>query len=114
MALPRTATERVQVFATCVGRLSAVMEFQWMFDGPASERTQKVRRGVEALLDAVLPQALAGGLSGVQALDWRIRAKVAQAALLQQATFGTDPRRMRMAQRAAEMYQGECESMLLG
>ncbi len=26
-------------FATCAGRLSALMEHQWLIDGPASERT---------------------------------------------------------------------------
>lgn len=112
-ALPRAAIEQVQIFATCAGQLSAVMEFQWMFDGPAFEQTKHLPNRVDTLLDAVLPRAISGELPEPKALDWRIRAKAAQSSLLQQATFGTDPRRARLAQCAAQLYLAECKNLLL-
>jgi len=112
-SLPLTVSDRVQGFATCAGRLSALMEYQWMFDGAGSERTRELRAELEDLLVAVLPEARTRGISPAQVLDWRIRAKVAQAALLQQARFATDSRRMRLAARQARYNQTECEGLLL-
>ncbi len=109
-ALPDSDRAQVRVFASCAGRLSALMEFQWMFDGAASERTENVRSGFEALLEA----SLGRGVSGSEALNWRIEAKMAQARLLSLGTFGTDARVARQAARASALYLGECEGMLLG
>ena len=36
---PGAADPLLREFAVCAGRLSAVMEDQWMFDGPGSEKT---------------------------------------------------------------------------
>ena len=76
-----------------------------MFDGAGSERTRELRAELEALLVAVLPEARTRGIGPAQMLDWRIRAKAAQAALLQQARFATDSRRMRLAARQARYNQ---------
>ena len=109
-SLPQSERERARMFASCAGRMSALMEFQWMFDGPASERTRDVRAGFIALLQA----SLGPDVSGREALNWRIEAKMAQARLLTLTKFGTDARQVRQAQRASHLYLAECEGMLLG
>lgn len=97
------------LFATCTGRMSAVMEHQWLTDGPASEITQALRDGHLALLEASLTADQAE-----DALNWRIEAKAAQAALLSLATFGPDPAtRLRASLRAEELVSA-CSALLLG
>ena len=110
VALPQDERAQVRVFATCAGRMSAVVEFQWMFDGAASERSARVREGFLALLEA----SVGGAASPREALAWRIEAKMAQAQLLTLQTFGTDPRAARAAARASSLYLGECAGLLLG
>ncbi|MGR1581652.1 hypothetical protein ACSSNL_09310 [Thalassobius sp. S69A] len=100
--------DQLRFFATCAGRLSAQMEFQWMFDGAASEQTQKQRAGVVDILEAMIPNG-----RGHEVLSWRIRAKQAQAVLLSRGTFSPDPRQAQMAQRLALRQIGECRSALL-
>ncbi|QBF31266.1 hypothetical protein [Thalassococcus sp. S3] len=105
---PLPAQEQTQVFAICAGRLSAVMEHQWMFDGAASERTQRERAALIALLEASMPLD-----RGREILRWRIDAKIAQAALLSRATFNSDPVDARHAARLAEQRRAECTGFLL-
>jgi len=106
--------DRLQVFAVCAGRLSALEEQQRMFDGPASERTAAQIRDFEALIEALLPFAVQEGLNGRSVLHWRVDAKMAQAMLLQAAVFGTDPNRADMAQQRADSLLVSCKSLLLG
>ncbi|GGE47182.1 hypothetical protein [Actibacterium pelagium] len=113
-ALPEKATDRVQVFATCAGRLSALEESQRLFEGPLSEKTATRRDMFSLLVDATLPDAKDEGLNGRTALHWRVEAKMAQAVLLQQAMFGTDPLRSAQAQTAADQHIATCEQLLLG
>ncbi len=108
-ALPQERRALAQVFASCAGRLSATMEFQWMFDGAASERTDQSIGYFDILLDA----AMGPEITGREALNWRIEAKMAQIRLLNIATFGRDPRIRQQANRAAALYLSECESLLL-
>lgn len=72
--------------AACTGRLSALMEHQFLVDGPASETTRRHR---DALADILLAVTPAGAEARV--MGWRVEAKAAQAALLSQARFGADP-----------------------
>ena len=99
----------VRDFAICAGRLSAVMEDQWMFDGPASERTAEDLAAMVSLIEASMPE---GG--GRQVLGWRVDAKVAQRALLGHARFGRDRRLAETAAARAEALAAECRAMLLG
>jgi len=113
-SVPRTPAEQVRLFATCAGRLSALMEHQWMVDGPASVRTEELRDGFTALIDATLPDARAYGLPAPYAMHWRLTAKAAQAALLQTARFGTDPRQVMRSAEIAEARVAECTALLIG
>lgn len=85
-----------------------------MFDGPASERTRRVVNQFEALLAAVMPDAIDYGMPGRQVWSWRVNAKQAQSLLLNRATFSQDDRLLERSKQASERYISECESLVLG
>lgn len=114
VALPSSTQDRIQTFAYCAGRISALEEQQRLFDGPASERTAARLRDFETLIAALLPYARDEGIDGPQILNWRIDAKMAQAQLLQTAVFGTDEDRARHARDLADSYIATCQQLLLG
>lgn len=109
VALAQSPDEQLQVFARCAGRLSAQMEYQWMFDGAASEQTKRQRAGMIQILEAMIPPG-----RGREVLSWRIEAKQAQAVLLTRGTFNENPREARIAQRLAFSRIAECRALLLG
>lgn len=96
-------------FAYCAGRLSALMEHQWLLSDPAADRTHAQRAAMISLLESVTPTGQARHL-----LYLRISAKVAQAELLTIATFDKDPERKSLALMHAETEIGACLNMLLG
>ncbi len=108
------AVEQVRLFATCAGRLSASIEHVWLIGQGDGSRDAAHRRSFDALIEAVLPDAEAAGLSGKQVWHLRIVAKAAQARLLQTAAFHTDQRRARAAGRLAIRQMSTCEALLLG
>jgi hypothetical protein len=99
----------LQQFSTCAGRFSALMEEQWMFDGPGSERTEAELHAMVTLIDASMAPS-----QGRQVLGWRVNAKVVQRALLHQARFSQDTRIAEMAAARAEALTAECRAMALG
>jgi hypothetical protein len=93
----------LRMFAVCAGRLSALVEHQWMVDGPASEQTARSRDAMLALVDAVVqPEA------ALRTMQWRIDAKVAQAGLLARAHFAGD---QTAEKRSAHLLQ-ECADLI--
>lgn len=76
----------LRIFATCTGRLSALMEHQWLMQDPAADRTEAER---DAFADLVQAIALPGQARMAMAL--RIEAKAAMASALQAAEFGGPP-----------------------
>jgi hypothetical protein len=106
---PATADPLLRDFSVCAGRLSALMEDQWMFDGPGSERTQSELLAMVSLVEATMPEG-----SGRQVLAWRIDAKVAHRALLHQARFTPDQSLAETAAARAEALAADCRSLLLG
>ena len=112
--LPHSPIERVRIFATCAGRLSALEEQQRLFDGAASDRTARQKTIFDSLIAATLPDARAHGLAGRAALHWQVDAKMAQAALLQTAVFGGDQARTVRARRLADGYLAGCRRLILG
>ena len=105
---PGAANPLLRDFAVCAGRLSAVMEDQWMFDGAGSERTAKELAAVVSLIEASMVQG-----AGREILAWRIDAKVAQRGLLHQARFGLDPALAKTAAARAEALAANCRAMIL-
>lgn len=102
------AEQQLRTFATCAGRLSAQMEWQWMFDGEGSETTQHQRATVIELLRAVMPDG-----RGREVLAWRINAKVAHRALLTRASFNDDPGDAAWALETATNLTADCTALLL-
>lgn len=109
LTTPAAADSLLREFAVCAGRLSAVMEDQWMFDGSGSERTQAELSALVALVEASMPKG-----AGRQVLGWRIDGKVAQRGLLHQARFGTDAGLSKSSAARAEALAAGCRALLLG
>ena len=95
-------------FASCTGRLSALMEFQWLTDGPASEETRQLRDMMIELVEAIMPQG-----QGPKVLAWRIDAKAAQSKLLTSAYFATDSDQALWSMARATQQIDECRALLL-
>jgi len=95
-------------FATCVGQLSAQMEYEWMFDGPRSEETQARRNAMIELVQAIMPPD-----QGREVLHWRIMAKQAHFALLTRGTFNEDPDDAAWAMGLAHSNTADCGGLLL-
>ncbi|SIS99923.1 hypothetical protein SAMN05421774_10413 [Gemmobacter megaterium] len=91
-------------FASCAGRLSALMEHQWLMDPAASDRTDGLRRQVLELLAAVAQDRPAAQA----AMMLRIETKAAHAALLSAATFGANA----AASDQARRLERACTSLL--
>ncbi len=83
---PAMADPLLREFAVCAGRFSALVEHQWMVDGPASEFSARQRDSLLSLVEAVMGPEEAG-----TAMAWRIDAKVSQRRLLDQGWFADDP-----------------------
>jgi hypothetical protein len=105
---PGAADPLLREFAVCAGRLSAIMEDQWMFDGPGSEKTAAELGAMVALIEASMPEG-----AGRQVLAWRIDAKVAQRGLLHQARFEADRQISETAAARAEALAAQCRAMIL-
>jgi hypothetical protein len=100
---PALADPLLREFAICAGRYSAMVEHQWLVDGPSSDASAGTRDSLLALVEAVEEPGMSATVMG-----WRIEAKVAQKALLQRAHFAKD----RVAEaRAAELLQS-CAALI--
>lgn len=113
LAAPVHATEGiygdpVDFFATCTGRLSAQMEFQWLMSDADADRTKAQRAAMIDILQAMTPPE-----QGREVLHTRISAKHAHWALLQQAQFATDPEEAAHAERVALRLMQGCTAFLL-
>lgn len=104
----RAETDLLRTVAACAGRLSAEMEHQWLFGGPAADMAERRRDALIDVLDAMTPP---DRFSIV--LTWRIEAKHAQASLLKRATFNDDSADAAWARQRAETIVGGCNSLVL-
>lgn len=95
-------------FADCAGRLSALMEHQWLMGDPRADQTKAQRAAMIGLMEATMPPH-----EGREVLARRIEAKQAQAVLLTRATFNRDSADADWALRRAEMQISACVGLLL-
>jgi hypothetical protein len=100
---PASADPLLKDFAICAGRFSALVEHQWMVDGPASDASAGTRDSLLALVEAVEEPEMEATVMG-----WRIEAKVAQKALLQRAHFANDG----VAEARAEELLQACAALI--
>ncbi len=102
-------TADLRLFASCAGRLSALMEHQWLLSDAEADVTAAQR---DAMLSLV--STMVGPEDEALALTWRVAAKAVQADLLSQARFGQDGARAARAARQSDDLIGMCRSLLLG
>lgn len=96
-------SDLVRDFAVCAGRLSALVEHDWlMMRDPAAAEAD--RDALVALVAAVVAPGAAA-----QVMDWRITAKAATGALLRRADLGQD---REAAERVADLIAG-CRAFIL-
>lgn len=112
-ALPGTAFEQAEVFATCSGRLSALATNQKALNNPASPKTQQVRDDFDLMLDATLPIAIEQGVPPSQPTQWRSSGWSEIAALLADAQYSSDVARAQRAEAAIEQRIEACHALLL-
>jgi hypothetical protein len=98
---PASADPLLREFSVCAGRFSALVEHQWLVDGPASEASAGTRDSLLALVGSVEEPGMAA-----IAMGWRIEAKAGQARLLSRAHFAQDPV---AAARSADLLQACAE-----
>ncbi|NIZ09158.1 hypothetical protein [Pseudooceanicola sp. HF7] len=104
---PAPLPEIVRLFATCAGRLSAVMEHEWLLSRPGSEATALRRSRMLDLLEAVTEERNARRI-----LTLRIEAKAAQARLLRRAAFSLVAAEASRAEAAAGKFMVRCDALL--
>ncbi len=97
----------VAQFATCTGRLSAQMEFQWLLSAPQADTTQAQRAVMIDLLEAVTPPTTRRA-----ALHRRLEAKVAHYRLLTRAQFSKDRKQAGWASHQAQRNILSCLKLI--
>ena len=97
-----------RLLADCTGRLSALLEHQWLMAAPEARETEDLRARTLALLAAATDPEPAPKITHAL-LAARIEAKAAQAALLARATFGPPSPR---AARRARSEIARCRALL--
>ncbi|PZQ96878.1 MAG: hypothetical protein DI533_15040 [Cereibacter sphaeroides] len=109
-AFPLSAqTPDARTFAFCAGRLSALMEHQWLFSDPLADQTMAQRDAMLALTEAIAAPA-----DQAKLVLWRVEAKTAQAELLNIASFGTNKTTAARAAQRSEELVSACSALLLG
>ncbi len=99
---------QLHIFAGCTGRISAQMEHAWLMNDARAEELADLRLTFVGILEAIMPADQAR-----DTLNHRIEVKRAHSAMLTTASFGTDPRRAKIAQRTARIKLDACRDLLL-
>lgn len=98
---------QLHTFATCAGRLSAVVEYEWLAQGAPSAEAQKYHDDVIALVAAIISEDQSRSV-----LQWRRSAKQAQFDLLLRTETPNPDDAAWAANRARQLTQ-ECTALLL-
>ncbi|MBF9034526.1 hypothetical protein HKCCE2091_09765 [Rhodobacterales bacterium HKCCE2091] len=100
-----TVSNPLYFFATCAGRLSAELSYQWMVSDPAAAETEAVRAAVLDIVAALTPEGEGRGV-----LSWRVEARAAHSALLSRAVFHSDD----WARSRADQEIAHCRAYIVG
>lgn len=98
----------VPLFARCTGRLSAMVEHQWLIEDGDADQTDRARDAMADLLAASTPPG-----KEVMAMALRIEAKAAMANLLSQARFARDHMRADWARRRVGGMLADCTALMI-
>jgi hypothetical protein len=101
-------SDPLYLFASCTGRLSAMVEHQWLIGDPGSDGTAALRDGMVQLMDAAMAEGQAQ-----QAMAWRLEAKVAAAGLFNRALFSQNPAVAAWSRQRAMTLIEECRALIL-
>jgi hypothetical protein len=96
------APDMTAAFATCTGRMSALVEHHWLMSRNPDAVEAEYRAMGDVLAAVVTPEA------GAQAMGWRVAAKVAMRAMLMRADLQGD----RAAADRAAVLIGECRRLI--
>lgn len=88
--LAQATPDPMPLLASCTGRLSALMEYQWLLGDASADLTQARRDAMAELLDAVTPAP-----HKARAMQLRLEAKLATALYLRQGLASDEPDRAR-------------------
>ena len=112
-AVPSRSSERVEIFATCSGRLAALVTRQKALGEESASENDRLRAEFDMLVDAILPDALADGVGQQQPDRWRIDGWSEIALLLAAAEHGVDARRADTARLTLTSRIDTCRDLLL-
>ncbi|WP_411890712.1 hypothetical protein [Yoonia sp. SDW83-1] len=104
-----SAEAQLQTFATCVGRLTAELEYEWSTQGAYSDEAAFRRDATVQLVAAIVSDEQSRDV-----LHWRDAAKRAQYDLLSRSQYSRDQAEAEWAKSRAAMLEQECTSLLLG
>lgn len=107
-AQPPILDDTTSFFATCAGRMYALMEHQWTVDPAQSEKTQASHMQFASLIDAVTTPAI-----GPIILSKRVNARLSFRNLLERSYFNDDPQTKHWAQSRVLQMTQECNALLL-
>lgn len=107
------AAAQTEAFATCAGRFSAVAARQIAQSDPTSDRTVQMESDFDALVDAILPLAIEGGVDPRSARHWRIAGWTEMAHLMRLRYSKKDRSRADRAGRTMEQRLATCSRMIL-
>ncbi|MAY87401.1 MAG: hypothetical protein CML02_11870 [Pseudooceanicola sp.] len=112
-AVPSRSQERVEVFATCSGRLAALATRQRAWDDPDAAENERLRDLFDLMVDTILPDALRDGTAETQPRQWRTNGWSEMAVLLAEADYALDQRRVDRAHRLLEQRLRICRALVL-
>ena len=104
-----SAETQLQTFATCVGRLTAELEYEWSTQGAYSEEAAFYRDTTVQLVAAIISDDQTRDV-----LHWRDAAKRAQYDLLSRSQYSRDEAEAQWAKHRAAMLEQECTALVLG
>ncbi len=102
----------VQEFAACAGRHAAQMEWTWLTQEGNADLNHNRRAAFVDLIEALLPEAEAAGVSSRTILSWRIAAKSAQAQLLRRTLADRNAAHRVGASALARQHLAQCDDYL--
>ena len=97
-----------EIFASCSGRLSALVEHSWLVGNGESERLERIRDDLISVSETMVLDRD----DAVRAMSFRLDAKVAQARLLTHATFNADASIAAWSERRANTLLADCVALV--
>ena len=97
----------LRTFAACVGRLTAIVEYEWNMSGTVSAETARRRDAATDIVAAIVPAEKSRDV-----LSWRNAARQAQSNLLSRATSSGDASDARWAMQQARHFETACTALL--